>query len=68
MGLTFHEILARYIKKYAMVTAPVADLPKKPSGSEKWTRDADVAFQKLKRAFAEPPILQYFDPEKPIMS
>jgi hypothetical protein len=35
---------------------------------EKWecTREADAAFQKLKRVFTEAPILQHFDAEKPI--
>jgi hypothetical protein len=31
-----------------------------------YTREADAAFQKLKRAFTEAPILQHFDAEKPI--
>jgi hypothetical protein len=66
----FMNFCRRLVRKYAKVTAPITDLLKKPSagGSEKWewTREADVAFQKLKRAFTKATILQYFDPEKPI--
>jgi len=32
-----------------------------------WTREAELAFRKLKRAFTEAPILQHFDPAKPII-
>jgi len=32
-----------------------------------WTRQADVAFRKLKRTFTEAPIPQHFDPAKPII-
>jgi hypothetical protein len=68
MGFT--NFYRRFVKKYAQVTANIPDLLKKPSagGSEKWewTREADAAFQKLKRAFLEAPILQHFDAEKPI--
>jgi hypothetical protein len=66
MGFT--NFYRRFVKKYAKVTAPITDLLKKPDGSAKWewTRDADMALQKLKRAFTEAPILQHFDPEKPI--
>jgi hypothetical protein len=66
MGFT--NFYRRFVKKYAKVTAPITDLLKKPDGSAKWewTREADAAFQKLKRAFTEAPILQHFDAEKPI--
>jgi len=42
---------------------------KKSEGSAKceWTREAELAFRKLKRTFTEAPILQHFDPAKPIM-
>jgi len=32
-----------------------------------WTRQADLAFRKLKRTFTEAPIPQHFDPAKPII-
>jgi hypothetical protein len=66
MGFT--NFYRRSVKKYDKVTARIADLLKKPHGSAKWewTRDADMALLELKRAFLEAPILQHFDPEKPI--
>jgi len=48
--------------------APISHLLKKPD-SRKWksTRDAQVAFRKLKMAFTEAPILQHFNPQRPII-
>jgi hypothetical protein len=42
---------------------------KKLGGSAKWewTREAELAFRKLKRTFTEAPILQHFDPAKLII-
>jgi hypothetical protein len=50
-----------------MVTTPISNLLK-TTGSPKWewTRDAELAFWKLKKAFTEAPIHQHFDPTKPI--
>jgi hypothetical protein len=56
----------RFVKKYAKVTAPISDLLKEASGKWGWTELAEIALQKLKRAYTEAPILQHFDPEKPI--
>ena len=67
MLMGFTNFYRRFVKKYAKVTAPITDLLKKTSKKWEWTRDADVAFQKLKRAFIEAPILQHFNPEKPII-
>jgi hypothetical protein len=41
----------------------------KTTGSPKWewTRDAELAFRKLKKAFTEGPIHQHFDPAMPII-
>jgi hypothetical protein len=66
MGFT--NFYRRFMKKYAKVTVPIFDLLQKPDVSAKWesTRDADIALQKLKRAFTEAPSLQHFDPGKPI--
>jgi hypothetical protein len=65
MGFT--NFYRRFAKKYAKVTAPISDLLKKEaSGKWEWTQHAEIALQKLKRAFTEAPILQHFDPEKPI--
>jgi hypothetical protein len=41
-------------------------LLKKSREKWEWTREADAALQKVKRAFTEAPILQHFDAEEPI--
>jgi hypothetical protein len=66
MGFT--NFYQRFVKKYAKVTAHITDLLKRPDGSVKWewSRDVDMALQKVKSAFTEAPILQHFNPEKPI--
>jgi hypothetical protein len=72
--LGFTNIYRRFIRKYAKVTTPISDLLKKAETSRtptqlKWerTRDAELAFWKLKRALTEAPILNYFNPAKPII-
>jgi hypothetical protein len=43
-------------------------LPKTQASRKwEWTRDANLAFRKLKKAFTEAPILQHFNPHKPII-
>ena len=37
------------------------------SGKWEWTRDTELALRKLKNVFTEAPILQHFDPAKPIV-
>jgi hypothetical protein len=53
----------RFIRKYAKVTTPISDLPKKVENSSmsrqakwEWTRVDEFAFLKLKRAFTDVPI------------
>jgi hypothetical protein len=62
--LGFTNFDRRFIRKYAKVTAPISN-SLKTQGSQKWkwTRDAKLAFQKLKTAFTEAPILQHFNPQ-----
>jgi len=57
-----------------MVTTLISDLLKKAEISRtpkqlkwEWTRDAELAFRKLKRAFTNAPILNHFDLAKPII-
>jgi len=66
--LGFTNFYQRFIWKYAKVTAPISNLLK-TQGSRKWewTRDAEIAFRKLKKAFTEAPILQQFTPQRPII-
>jgi len=75
LGLTnFYRI---FIRKYAKVTLPLTEFRKnsdtfrgkKSGGSAKWewTREAELAFRKLKRTFTEAPILQHFNRAKQII-
>ena len=41
--------------------------PNEPLPKWEWTREAELAFRKLKKAFPDAPILQHFDPAKPII-
>jgi hypothetical protein len=75
--LGFTNFYQRFIWKYAKVTLPLTELlkksetfrGKKSGGSAKWewTREAELAFRKLKRPFTETLILEHFDPAKAII-
>jgi hypothetical protein len=67
--LGFTNFYRRFIRKYSKVAAPITNLLQTRSGSSRWewTRDAELPFRKLKRAFTEAPILQNFDPRKLII-
>jgi len=65
--LGFTNVYRRFIRKYAKVTARFSDLLKKSTSKWEWTRKAELAFRKLKKAFTEAPINQHFDPAKPII-
>jgi len=70
----FRNFYRQFIRKYAKVTTPISDLLKKAERSRtprelkrEWTGDAELAFRKLNRAFTNAPILNHFDPAKPII-
>ena len=65
--LGFANFYRRFIAKYAKRTAPISNLLRQSAGKFEWSRVADAAFVQLKRAFTTAPILQHFDPEKPIV-
>ena len=65
--LGFTNCYRRFIRKYAKVTTPISNLLRKTEGKWEWTRDADRGFQKLKRLFSDAPLMQHFDPQKPII-
>jgi hypothetical protein len=72
--LGFTNIYQHFKRKYAKVTTPISDLLKKAETSRtpkqlkwEWTRDSELAFRKLKKPFIDAPILNHFDPAKPII-
>jgi len=76
--LGFRNFYRRCIRKYAKVTLPLMEYLKKPetspSGKQRahpaeweWTRQAEVAFRKLKTSFTKAPILQHSHRAKPII-
>jgi hypothetical protein len=64
--LGFANFYRRFVKGYSAITVPLTELTKK--GEEfKWTSEAQKAFDKLKTAFTQAPILLTFDAEKEIV-
>jgi len=63
--LPLTELLKR--TEVTLETRPKSALKaqRKPTTKWEWTREAELAFQKLKKAFTGAPILQHFDPAKP---
>ncbi|CEH12607.1 FOG: Transposon-encoded proteins with TYA, reverse transcriptase, integrase domains in various combinations [Ceraceosorus bombacis] len=65
--LGFANYYQRFILGYSKIVAPLTDLLKgKPKGPVKWGDNQKAAFETLKRAFTEGPVLQHFDPTQPI--
>jgi hypothetical protein len=65
--LGFTNFNWRVIRKYAKATTPISDQLKKAATARRsesvkweWTRDAELAFWKLNRAFTDAPILYHF--------
>jgi hypothetical protein len=76
--LGFTNFYRRFVRNHAKLTLPMSELLKKPETSPRgkkgthpakwqWMRQAEVAFRKLKRTLTKAPILQHFDPAKPII-
>ena len=60
----------RFIKDFAHIVAPLNDLTKgKKAKNEEinWSVQCEEAFQTIKRKLTEAPILQVYDPEKPVV-
>jgi hypothetical protein len=72
--LRFTNFYQWFPRKYAMVTTPISGQLRKAETSRmtkklkwKWTRDAELAFQKLNTAVTDAPILNHFNPGMPII-
>ena len=69
--LGFTNFYRRFIANYSKIATPLTALLKgskngKKTGPYILTKEAKEAFRKLKATFAMAPVLQHFDPEKPI--
>ena len=51
------QLFRRFIPKFSEVAAPMTNLTKKDQGIEKWNEKCDKAFEKLKEAIKNAPIL-----------
>lgn len=63
--LGFANFYRHFIHNYSRITAPLTSLLKK-SVPFLWTQAQTDAFNELKRLFTSAPILQHFNPDKPI--
>jgi len=67
--LGFTNFYRRFIQDYFRVVRPLTELTKKElRRGWVWNREADTAFQELKRRFTMAPVLAYFDLAKPVSS
>ena len=62
--LGFGNFYRQFIERYSEIARPLTALTKKDIKFE-WTSEANLAFEKMKRAFIEAPLLVTYDPEKP---
>jgi reverse transcriptase-like protein/uncharacterized protein DUF4939/aspartyl protease len=64
--LGFANFYRRFIRNYSKITAPLTNLTKKDQPFS-WTDEAQQAFDALKTAFTQAPMLLTFDPSKDIV-
>jgi hypothetical protein len=64
--LGFANFYCRFIQGFSALATLLSALTKKDTPFL-WTAQTEAAFQALKQAFTTAPILQHFDPEKPII-
>ena len=65
--LGFANFYRRFIQDYSRVTRPLTELTKGEGRHWAWNKEAEAAFQELKRRFTTSPILSHFDGEKPVI-
>ena len=66
--LGFGNFYRRFIRKYSEIARPMNELLGKLNGKDKqfiWTKDAQKAFESLKKRFTEEPVLIMADQTKP---
>jgi len=64
--LGFANFYRRFVRNYSKLTAPLTELLRKDEVWD-WTPARQNAFDELKLAFTTAPILQHFNPSKPII-
>jgi hypothetical protein len=57
----------RFIKDFAKIAQPLTDLTRNNPKTINWTSECQQAFDKLKRALSEYPVLRIVDPDKPFV-
>ena len=60
--LGFANFYRRFIRDFSRIAAPLYGLVKKDTAFN-WSSETDQAFQRLKRAFVQAPVLAQFDPD-----
>jgi len=66
--LGFANFYRRFIQSYSQVARPLTELTKrKEDGQWSWNPEAEKAFEDLKKQFTTAPILNHFDPSKPVI-
>jgi hypothetical protein len=63
--LTFANSYRRFIRDFSKITAPWTKLTRKDRLWE-WNDTAQVTFEQLKAAMISQPIIQHFDPTRPL--
>ena len=63
--LGFVNFNRQFIKNYSHIAEPLTRLTRKDLIFN-WTQDQEKAFNQLKRLTASAPVLQFYDPEKPV--
>jgi len=65
--LGFANFYRRFIQDYSGVARPLTELTKSSPKEWRWTPEAELAFQELKKRFTTAPILAHFQPQKPVI-
>ena len=64
--LGFANFYRKFIQNYTKLILPLTQLTKKGQPFV-WSKEADMAFEGLKKAFTSAPVLAHVDPQKPFI-